>query len=205
MTDPAEQARLERIRTHSATLEELRERINLTVLLRDRSPEARERWSTACAEFHRRYPELHFPGGSDEIKLAKQGTPEGIVTAIDFLVADPMHFRSGYVKEELWRWSKRWALLPSDVLRLQRAALVTLTRPMSREFRTLCAAMAKHGTSAFWREVETLAGVNDPHYAKRASLLLEFRVNAGHGGLKLRAFMRESFDRKWREKQRERA
>ena len=203
MADATEQARLDAIHAASTKLQEMHDRIHKTYLQRDRGPEQREIWSTACAEFHRRYPDLHFPGGSEVIDRAKQGTPDGIVNAIDFLVADPMHFRSGYLKQDLWHWSKRWALLPSDIARLERAALVNLQRAISREFREMCCAMAKHGTAAFWSEVERTASSEDAQLAKRATLLRDFRVSAAHGGQKFRAFIRESFDRRARARMRE--
>src|ERR1700754_354759 len=94
---------VEQIRTNSARLRKLNERIEVTARSRSRSPAEREEWERACAEFHSRFDELFFPGGSAVYEQVRHRDPEAVEAAVRFLEADPRHFRSGYAKEHLWR------------------------------------------------------------------------------------------------------
>jgi hypothetical protein len=92
-------SRVQEIRDASAQLDALNKRIDKTLRGRDRGPAERERWSNACEEFHRRYSELFYPGGDAALYALKRNETSAIGTALDFLEADPLHFRSGYTKE----------------------------------------------------------------------------------------------------------
>jgi hypothetical protein len=56
----------------------------------------------ACREFHARFPSLFYPGGDDALSSLRTGDRAAIQSAVDFIVADPQHFRSGYTKEYVW-------------------------------------------------------------------------------------------------------
>ena len=49
----------------AAEITRLHARIHETVRFRDSSPQQRDAWKRACAEFHSRYSSLAFPGGYD--------------------------------------------------------------------------------------------------------------------------------------------
>ena len=130
-------SRIQEIAEASAKLDALHKRINETVRTRDRGPAERERWSNACEEFHRRYPDLFYPGGDESLDALKRGESTAIATALDFLEADPLHFRSGYTKEEVWRCLRE------------------------REFWVMARVMSSLGSEDFWRTAANLAEAAD--------------------------------------------
>src|SRR5262245_27760110 len=102
----------------AARLRELHEAIHRTY--RDRSDE----WRRTCAEFHRSYDELAFPGGLDRsLKELKAGDAFAVELAVTFLEVDAMFFRSGYIKEELIQRLKNAELSASQVTRLGAAII----------------------------------------------------------------------------------
>ena len=145
--------KLETIEQNSRELQRLWKRIASTNAVRVRSPEFRKEWEKACLEFHAAFDRLAFPGGSSAIKAVQNGDPEAINVAISFLLADPYHLRSGYLKADIWRWIQRSKLGNGQLVRLEKAALKYLDRRISREFWNMCTAMARLGRSGFWCRV----------------------------------------------------
>ena len=143
-------ARIQSILDASAKLDALHERIHETVRTRDRSAEDRKRWSDACAEFHRSYSTLFYPGGDASLDALKRHDADAIETALDFLDADPRHFRSGYTKEEIWRRLRNAPLKDSVKQRLEEVALRYLDRPVGREFWYMARVMSVVTSSATW-------------------------------------------------------
>lgn len=176
---------LKQIQKNSAELRRLNERINVTVRSRSNSLEDRAEWDHACAEFHERFDTLAFPGGSEMLQRVRKNDPDALEAAVSFLVADPHHFRSGYLKENLWRWLQHCTLSASARNRLEKAALLYLDRRISREFWGMCKAMARLGGSEFWTKVSIRAQAQGTPEAYRALYLLTFGADI-HAGAKLR-------------------
>jgi hypothetical protein len=176
---------IKQIHQNSEELRRLNERMRATVLLRDKSPIDRVQWKQACDEFHRRFDSLAYPGGLKMFERVRVSEPAALETAIRFLVADPYHFRSGYLKDYLWRWLKHCKLSTSARKRLERAALAYLDRRISREFWTMCKTMARLGSSEFWSKVSVRAQVTGTPEAFRALCLLSHGANV-HAGARLR-------------------
>jgi hypothetical protein len=103
----------------AAEITRLKARIDTTVLLRGKSPAHYAAWSEACAEFHRRYNMLAFPGGYVEalVKFAA-GDPSPIEATLSFLEQRPYFFRSGYMFKTLMRRVKRAELKQGQRKRL---------------------------------------------------------------------------------------
>jgi hypothetical protein len=100
-------------------LRQLHQRIHSTLRYRSRSPEDRERWSAACAEFHRRYDALAFPGGeSDALDRIAEGDSRAIEAGICFVECRPFFFRSGYMFKDILRKLKRANLTAEQSQRL---------------------------------------------------------------------------------------
>ncbi|WP_205854765.1 hypothetical protein [Piscinibacter defluvii] len=98
----------------------LNERIHETVRNRGRSAKALEEWKDACAEFHRRYDELAFPGGYDSApERILAGEPNAIESALCFLECRPYFFRSGYMHKVLLRKVKQAPLSEAQQSRLR--------------------------------------------------------------------------------------
>lgn len=174
-------SRIEEIREASVTLDALNKRIDETLRTRDRGPSERERWSRACEEFHRRYPTLFYPGGDESLDALKRHDSAAIATGLDFLDADPMHFRSGYTKEEVWTRLRSAPLTPADKIRLEQIALRYLTRRIEREFWLMARVMSKLGSEEFWRDVIKLTDSAVEPMKSRASYLVQYRGGVAAG------------------------
>ena len=194
-------SRIQKIAEASARLAALQKRINETVRTRDRGPAERDRWSNACEEFHRRYPELFYPGGDKSLDELKRGESAAIATALDFLEADPMHFRSGYTKEEVWRRLRKAPLTAADKARLEATALTYLGRSIKREFWVMARAMSRLGSEGFWQSAANLADAADAPVKTRASYLLHYRDGVAAGEQFRKGLSRENAMRRYRERQ----
>jgi hypothetical protein len=107
------------ITANAAEITRLMARINASVLLRDKSPAHRTAWLEACAELHRRYNTLAFPGGYGEaLEKFAAGDPSVVEPALCFLEQRPYFFRSGYMFTTLLRRVKRADLTPGQRKRL---------------------------------------------------------------------------------------
>jgi hypothetical protein len=192
--------RVKNILEASAELRSLHNRANELARLRDRSPEARERWMSAWREFHARYPSLFYPGGDNALAALRTCDPAAIQAAVDFIVADPQHFRSGYSKEYVWARLMQCSLLPSDVERLRHAALGYLQRRVDRCFWSMCRAMSRLASPEFWSKVEVLAASGAEPISTRASHLLVFKQGAAAGGQLRRRISQEVWRERYRRK-----
>ena len=155
--------------------------INALAQDRHASPAQRAAWQAACEEFYARYDSLCFPGGAAMLERVRGGDPAAIDAAVQFLVADPYHFRSGYLKERLWRWLARQALGAGARKRLERAARAYLDRRICREFWSMCKAMPRIGSAQFWTQVAARALSSTA--APRATLLLAHGASVQAGAL----------------------
>ncbi|HEY0587343.1 MAG TPA: hypothetical protein VGD52_14505 [Pseudoduganella sp.] len=168
---------LERIKQNSREINRLLARINALAQERDASPAQRAEWQAACEDFYARYDRLCFPGGAAMLERVRSGAPDAVEAAVQFLLADPYHFRSGYLKERLWRWLARLQLSARARNRLERAALSYLDRRICREFWAMCKTMARIGRAQFWSRVAERALPGNV----RATLLLAHGANVQAG------------------------
>lgn len=158
---------------NSEELNRLSERIHVASRGRRASdPASLDKHLEACREFHERFDSLMYPGGCAVFNRVRQHDPHALETAVTFLLADPIHFRSGYLKEYLWRWLVHCPLSDLARSRLERAALGYLDRPIKREFAAMCRAMHRIGREAFWMRVSHALLSVDVLKVRRAELLL---------------------------------
>ncbi len=102
-------------------------------------------------------------------------------TALDFLEADPLHYRSGYTKEEVWRRLRRAPLVPADRARLEQIALAYLERQLGREFWSMARVMSDLASKEFWVRVSELGSSAEEPKKTRATFLLHYRGGASAG------------------------
>ncbi|MYN01458.1 hypothetical protein GTP41_05030 [Pseudoduganella sp. DS3] len=183
---------LECIQQNSLAINHLLARINALASERHASPGQRAAWQAACEDFYTRYDRLCFPGGAAMLERVRGGDPAAIDAAVQFLLADPYHFRSGYLKERLWRWLARLPLAAGARARLERAALAYLDRRICREFWAMCKAMPRIAGAGFWRAaaaqaLPAAADARDP-VARRATLLLAHGASVHAGALARQRF-----------------
>jgi len=124
-----------------------------------------ERLNTALTKA---YP-AHFWSDLAELRA---GNPRHIETALSFLDADPLFFRSGYTKAQVLSAIKRLPLAKADKTRLRTIVLSRIATRGGREFRHYC-RLARHlGGAGFRASVATLAASDDPSIARRARWVL---------------------------------
>lgn len=110
----------ERISENAAEIVRLHSRIHETVRDRQESPKKRLEWDRACAEFHRRYSNLAFPGGYEgALERITSGDPNTMEAAICFLECRPYFFRSGYMFKDILRRCRRAPLSSQQTARLK--------------------------------------------------------------------------------------
>lgn len=176
----------ERIKSNSAELNEINRRISQA------SPERRTEWQAAVTEFHARFDELVYPGGGAMLNKVRAGDRVALELALRFLEVDPMHFRSGYLKEHLWRWLAHLALSRPVRRRLEAAALAYLDRRVSREFWAMAKTMHRIAGSDFWLKVANAAESAESPRNLRALYLLVHGADL-HAG----AMVRRQLFHKW--------
>jgi hypothetical protein len=189
---------VEQILAKSAESNRLRKAIDSALAQPDMSSPWRERWNAACEEFHRRGDELGYPGGDANFNLVRSGDRRAVESALRFLAADPMHFRSGYIKQYLWRWFKQLQVSEPARGRLERAALGYLDRVVNREFWDMAKTMARVGRPPFWEDVSRAARESAPR-STRAVYLLVHGANLHAGAMLRRQLAHESAARRYAE------
>jgi len=131
----------------------------------------------ACLDAVRRFHEAlrlaYPPGFWDDVERLTAGDPAGLESAIRFLEADPMFFRSGYVKADLTRLAKR---VPHDAdqrRRLEAVILSIVDRRDGREFRHYCRLARRIAGGPLRGELEARLKAGDPAVRRRARWVLE--------------------------------
>jgi hypothetical protein len=188
---------IEEIQRNSEELRRLNARIHATYEARDKSDTLYAEWEEACAQFHRNKDRLAFPGGEAAFEKVRTGDAKAVEAAIRFLVADPYHFRSGYMKQYLWRWLPRLKLSASKRKRLEDAALQYLNRRIGREFWQMVKAMRKLAGTRFWAQVSDATLSTDKAVARRATYVLAGGADIHAAGRVRRAINREVLRRKY--------
>ena len=92
----------------------------------------------------------------------KRTDPTLLENFIQFLENDPIEFGSGYKKEIVWRYIRRYPLNGEQIHRLEQAAFRCLARPMAREFKFMYQTMSHIATEAFWKRIEGVLQVVNP-------------------------------------------
>jgi hypothetical protein len=104
---------------NAAEITRLQRRVHETVLRRGVDAPGRIEWQNACAEFHARYNDLAFPGGSEgAVERILNGDPFAMEAAVCFLEHRPYFFRSGYMFQKILRKAKRAPLTLEQLQRL---------------------------------------------------------------------------------------
>lgn len=189
--------RLFQILNNSTLLNHYQTQVHQKVGLRDSSLEYRQEWSDACDQFHNSFNTLFFPGGRETLMKLRQHDPAAIDAAIDFLMADPVHFRSGYLKEKLWHKAPQWNLSSVDQARIEQAALAYLYKQIRRDFWYMCRAMARMGSASFWQIVSQHIDHQHRVIAKRAAYLWAYQAGTEAGELIRKAVHDQALYSKW--------
>jgi hypothetical protein len=95
-------------------------------------------------------------------QLVKHAEPTLLENLIRFLQIDSIGYRTGYSKEIVWRYIRRYSLSEDHIQRLEEAAFKCLGRPMTAEFKFMCQTMSHLATEAFWKRVEGVLQADNP-------------------------------------------
>ena len=110
----------ELILRHAEEISRLHSRIHENFKNRTKNPEQRAKWQDACAEFHKRYDQLAFPGGyRGALSKIRSGEPNAMEAGICFLECRPYFFRSGYMFKDILRACRHAPLSADQVERLK--------------------------------------------------------------------------------------
>ncbi len=113
-----------------------------------------------------------YKEAQEAIEDLKAGDASGIEPAIDFLRADVMEFRSGYLKESIWRYLPRVSLTVRQKERLLQIGRKYLERRMTREFWQMCRFIGQIADAEFTERIQNLAeSAKDEGMRQRAALL----------------------------------
>ena len=165
------------IRRSAVEIERLRGRVHELVVFRSRSPADRDAWAAACAQFHKAFEELSFPGGNAQWQGFVEGEAASFEVAVAFVEVDPQFFRSGYMKQYIWNRLKRASLTTDQERRLEDLALQYLSKPIRREFWHMVRYVRIRGSESFWKTISMLAAGSDVSLSTRAQWLMLARKN----------------------------
>jgi len=141
---PSDAVLMSTMQKNALEIRRLHQRIHDTSRTRDRGPNAREAWQSACAEFHRQYDRLAFPGGyAGALDRILSSNLQTIDAALCFVQCRPYFYRSGYMFKDLLRKLKR---APMDAGRAKRLQAVLKAYADYRNQRRLHRASGADGS-----------------------------------------------------------
>jgi hypothetical protein len=120
----------------------------------------------------------------------KRADPTLLENFIRFLENDPIDYRTGYDKEIVWRYIRRYPLNDEQIHRLEESAFRCLARPMTREFKFMYQTMSHIAREAFWKRVKALLQADNPIVQINAYCLYAYSKGI-YAGEKLRLEMKE--------------
>jgi len=102
-----------------------------------------------------------------------RATREDLDLLVEFLVADPVFFRSGYIQESVLRWVKRAPLEPDQAQRLRAVVLDAIERRHRQYFRRYCSLARALDTPDLRDQVRQRLASSDPAVQQHAALVME--------------------------------
>lgn len=132
-----------------------------------------QRWDQAIQAFNRALDRVYSEPLRQIAIGNKSASETDTASMLDFLEADPVFFRSGYMKEELLTELKRRNLDQREMRRLQDIILTTVQRDhQRREFRRYCLVAANVVDEAFMADLLELERSTDANVSRRAAWVL---------------------------------
>jgi hypothetical protein len=135
----------------------------------DRSEKSERDRQVWRERFHAALSLAYPPAFWSDIEKLRAGDINGLEAAIDFLEADPMFFRSGYVKAELLDLVKRFPMNDDQIGRLRAFILRVVRSRDDRDFRCYC-RFSHHIDGADFRNALTSISANPDRDARRRAL-----------------------------------
>lgn len=133
---------------------------------------ATAKWIAAVAEFNAALKNAYPPDFWSDLQELRKGNAGPIETAITFLEADTMCFRSGYVKDCVLRAIKRLPLSNSQITRLRAVVLYVTSHRDGQEFRQYCHLARRLDGEEFRKALDALQSIGNAAIARRATWVL---------------------------------
>jgi len=130
------------------------------------------RWHAASRHYNAALENAYPAGFADAMCDLKRGDVFGLDLAIEFLEADPMFFRSGYMREEVLRYVGRVPRSQAQNERLRRVVLQIVDRRDGRDFRRFCALARRVDNEWLRSELERRTGGDSRSIRRRACWML---------------------------------
>jgi len=139
----------------------------------DTSDPRTRRWRDAIESFRAACARVYPDALRQVDEGAKHASEIDTADMLDFLEADPIFFRSGYMKQKLLTELKRRTLDQHEVERLQAIILsVVQKNDHRREFLRYCRAAANVDDEWFRNELSVLERSDESHVSQRANWVL---------------------------------
>lgn len=138
----------------------------------DRSERSKQTWLASVERFHAAVEAAYPANFWTDLEKLRAGDASVLETAIEFLEADPMFFRSGYVKSELLVVLKRLALNSRQIERLRAVVIHVVLDRDRREFRRYCRFAHYIDGPDFRNQLEAIVFPVDPDAERRARWVL---------------------------------
>lgn len=122
------------------------------------------------------YDNLAFPNGLDYgLNLLRKKDPETIEISLEYLKADPIFFRSGYIKTEIARILKRIDFTSDQKKELQDLLIKFINTNGRREYSQYCKLAAKISDKQFQDRIQSIIqSSKDTKIISRANLMLSY-------------------------------
>ena len=139
----------------------------------DKNDPRTRRWLSAIEAFRAAYARVYSQSLREVDQGAKRASDIDTSDMLDFLEADPIFDRSGYMKEKLLTELKRRKLDECEVQRLQAIILNVVQKDdHRREFLRYCRAAANVDDERFRAELSALEQSDDAQVSQRANWVL---------------------------------
>jgi hypothetical protein len=163
---------LERARVARAARAEVKSAVAQVVNRKNEHDPRTKRWLEAIQRF-RLAIDLAYPDALREVDEGKRDiSAVHSSDIVEYLAADPIYFRSGYIKERLLRAIKKRDLEPAHAELLQDAVLHVVSTRDCREFRLYCQAATKVDDARLRNGLAAIATSGDADARRRVSWVL---------------------------------
>ena len=151
---------------------DLQSQIKAALPERSKSPQGLKAWQDACVAWHNHTSILATFWQKEYLSAVESGDPESVDLAISFVEVNPYYFRSGYMKDRLFRRLRRSKLSEDQRQRLLSAITEAIHSHQGDGWNHFIALAAAFADARFVEFVSKVTTGKDPKVARRAKLLL---------------------------------
>ncbi len=136
--------------------------------------DATEGYELAQERYHEAIMAAYPPEFGQDLKNLRAGDSSGMGNILSFLEADPIFYRTVFLKQKLGHWIKPEMLTPSDAARLRRIILSVVDRRHGWDFGGFCRLARKVDSPEMRQGLHLRLDSDDPLVRRRARWMLNF-------------------------------